>query len=72
MSGARFELTRSIIHNCPALVLPQSFAEQIGGVTQLVVLKGASPEVAQFIADACKAACIAADEAIAKATGGAS
>ena len=72
MNTARFELTRSIIHNCPALALPQSFAEQMGGVAQLVVLKGATPEVAQFIADACNAACIAADAAIAKATGEAS
>jgi hypothetical protein len=48
-----FEVTRSIIHDCPALRLPQSFAEKLCAVSQIVVLKGSSPEIARFIADAC-------------------
>jgi hypothetical protein len=50
-----FELTRSIIYDCPALKLPQSFAGRLGMVAQIVVLKGASPEVAAFIVESCNA-----------------
>lgn len=56
MNSSDFSITRSIIHDCPALRLPQSLVERYGGVAQLVVLKGASPEVALFIADACNSA----------------
>lgn len=50
-----FELTRSVIYDCPALRLPQSFIDRLGMVAQIVVLKGASPEIAKFIASACNA-----------------
>lgn len=48
-----FELTTSIINKCPALRLPQSFVEKLGMTAQIVALKGATPEVAQYIVDAC-------------------
>jgi len=45
--GERFELTKSIIHKCPALRLPQTFLQRLGGVAQLVVLKGADDALAE-------------------------
>ena len=48
-----FELTCSIIYDCPAINLPQSFLEELGHMRQIAVLKGVKPEMAQFIADAC-------------------
>ncbi len=56
-SGAMtdFEATRSIIYDCPALRLPQSFLDRLGMVAQIVVLKGATPEIAKFIVSACNA-----------------
>ena len=50
-----FELTRSVIYDCPALRLPQSFLDRLGMVAQIVVLKGATPEIAKFIVSACNA-----------------
>jgi hypothetical protein len=50
-----FQLTRSIIHECPALRLPQSFLEKLGNAAQIVVLKGANDKIAKFITDACNA-----------------
>jgi hypothetical protein len=46
---ALYKLTRSIIHDCPALVLPQSFIEKLGNCAQIVVLKGASQEIADAL-----------------------
>jgi hypothetical protein len=49
MAGAApepYKLTRSIIHNCPALVLPQSLIEKLGNCAQIVVLKGADDAIA--------------------------
>lgn len=51
-----FEVTNSIIYKCPALRLPQSFIQQLGMTAQIVVLKGATPEIAEFIAAACNEA----------------
>ena len=48
-----FELTRSIIFDCPAMRLPTSFTDRLCMVSQIVVLKGGSPEFAQFVVDAC-------------------
>lgn len=42
-----YKLTRSILHDCPALVLPQSFLQKLGMTAQIVVLKGASQEIAE-------------------------
>lgn len=57
-----FELTRSIIHGCPALRLPQSFVDRLGMTAQIVALKGATPEIAQYVVDACNRA-VASDVA---------
>jgi hypothetical protein len=56
MAVEEFSLTRSIIHECPALRLPQSFVEKLGNVAQVVALKGCDAETAQFIVNACNAA----------------
>ena len=48
-----FELTHSIIHDCLAIKLPQSFLEELGHLRQIAVLKGVKPEMVQFIVDAC-------------------
>jgi hypothetical protein len=53
---SQFELTKSIIHKCPALKLPQSFAEKLGMTAQIVPLKGCDDEMAKFILDACNSA----------------
>lgn len=55
MTG-KFELGRSIIYDCPALILPQSFLQKLGGTTQMVVLKGADDDIAKRIVDALNAA----------------
>jgi hypothetical protein len=47
-----WEVVRSVIYDCPALKLPQSLVLRMGGVTQIVVLKGASKELADQIASA--------------------
>jgi hypothetical protein len=47
--SGKFKLARSIIHDCPALVLPQSFIEKLGNVAQLVVLKGVDDEIASVL-----------------------
>jgi len=48
----RYELTRSIIHNCPAIKLPRSFAMKIGMMAQIVPLPGFTQEKAEeFLAD---------------------
>lgn len=49
-------LTRSIIYNCPALKLPQTFLQQLGATAQIVALKGADEAIAQSICDALNAA----------------
>lgn len=54
--GERVELVRSIIHDCPAIKLPQSALQKLGMTAQLVVLKGAEPDIAKFIVDCMNAA----------------
>jgi hypothetical protein len=58
-----FSLSRSIIHKCPALVWPQSFLESLGGVANIIPLKGATDAQAAFIVDACNEALEGADDA---------
>lgn len=54
--SSRYEIGKSIIYNCPALLMPQSFVEQVGGARQIVPLRGLTDEQSKFIADACNAA----------------
>lgn len=56
MSTERYELTRSIIHKCPALKLPQTFLQKLGMTAQIVPLLGLSDEQAQAIVDRLNAA----------------
>lgn len=58
-----WQLTRSIIHNCPALRVPQTWLQRLGNVAQIVVLKGADEALAQSIADALNVAPAAAPSA---------
>jgi hypothetical protein len=51
MSTERYELTRSIIHKCPALKLPQTFLQKLGMTAQIVPLLGLTDEQAQAIVD---------------------
>lgn len=53
MIAGEFVLTRSVIHDCPAIKLPQNFVQQLGNTAQIVVLKGATDEIANFIVSAC-------------------
>lgn len=53
---AGWKLTRSIIHECPALVVPQTWVQELGMTAQLVVLKGADEALAQRILSALNAA----------------
>lgn len=53
MSAGEFVLTRSVIYDCPAIKLPQNFVQQLGNTAQIVVLKGATDEIANFIVSAC-------------------
>lgn len=62
--AGRFEIVRSIIHQCPALKLPQSFVERLGGVAQIVALKGATNEFAEHVADCLNASVPAQGEAM--------
>lgn len=49
---AKYGLTKSIIHGCPAIVLPQSFLQRLGMTAQILPLKGFSDEQAiAFLAD---------------------
>ena len=50
---SEFKLIHSIIGDCPALRLPQTSWQQLGMMAQIILLKGASSEIAQFIVDAC-------------------
>lgn len=56
MAAERFELTRSIIHKCPALKLPQTFMQQLGMTAQIVPLHGLTEAQAQAIVDRLNAA----------------
>jgi hypothetical protein len=51
MAADRFELVRSIIYQCPALKMPQTFLQQLGMTAQIVPLKGLTQEQAQAIVD---------------------
>ena len=44
-----FTKTRSIIHDCPAIKLPQTFLQRLGNTAQLVVLKGADDDLADAL-----------------------
>ena len=44
-----FTKTRSIIHDCPAIKLPQTFLQRLGNTAQLVVLKGADDDLAEAL-----------------------
>lgn len=56
----KFEITKSIIHKCPAIKLPQSYLQKLGNTAQIIVLKGCDDDTANFIANACNAALSAA------------
>jgi hypothetical protein len=56
MTPERFELTRSIIHKCPALKLPQTFMQRLGMIAQIVPLHGLTDEQARAIVDRLNAA----------------
>lgn len=43
-----YQLTRSIIHNCPALVLPNEFLRKFANMAQIVPMK-CSQDVAEEI-----------------------
>lgn len=60
---SEYSLTKSVIYGCPAIKVPQSDFERLGMVSQLVVLKGASDEVAEFIVRACNEKLAAAEAA---------
>lgn len=62
MAVDRFELVRSIIHQCPALKMPQTFLQQMGMTAQIVPLKGLTQEQGQAIADRLNAAPAAVKE----------
>lgn len=51
-----YSLGRSIIHECPALVLPQSFLQKLGAAAQIIPLKGMSAEAAQQLVNDCNSA----------------
>lgn len=44
-----YKLTKSIIHKCPALVLPQSYIQKLGNTAQIIPLKGLTDEAAQML-----------------------
>jgi hypothetical protein len=48
-----YRLGRSIIHDCPALILPQNFVQRLGMTAQIVPLKGVGMEAAQQIVADC-------------------
>jgi hypothetical protein len=47
----QFSLTRSIIHDCPALKLPQTWLQKLGNTARIVALRGADDELAQALVD---------------------
>lgn len=56
MAAEQFELVRSIIHQCFALKMPQTFMQQLGMTAQIVPLKGLTLLQAQAIVDRLNAA----------------
>lgn len=53
-------LGRSIIHECPALVLPRSFIQKLGGTAQIIPLRGMSDEAAKQLVRDCNSVAPAA------------
>jgi hypothetical protein len=56
MAAEKFELVRSIIHQCFALRMPQTFLQQLGMTAQIVPLKGLTLRQAEAIVDRLNAA----------------
>lgn len=44
-----YELGKSIIHECPALKMPQTLTEKVGATRRIIALKGATDEDARLI-----------------------